>query len=123
MSTASQHGVFALLSPRQSRSPVSARQRRIIVRWLRRTARRVQQPHPLVAHRETLLHDRVAAVRGSLLEIAAMLERADDPDPGCISELRVLLSNGCDSPLYNPDLHISELHAMLYYVRATLRSR
>ncbi len=34
--------------------------------------------------------------------------------------LRALLRNGCDSPLYNADLHMSELRAALYYLRVGL---
>jgi hypothetical protein len=96
---------------------ISSRHRRVLARWLRRTAAHVHEPHPLVRRRETLLHDRVAAVRTDLLEIAAMLECAQHPDPAHVAELHDLLANGCDSPLYNSDIHISELYATLDYVR------
>ncbi len=99
---------------------VSPRNRRIIVRWLRRTARHDHEPHPFARRRETLLHYRVAAVRKDLLEIAAMIEHAPDPDPASVKALRDLLAHGCDSPLYNPDIHISELIATLHHVRARL---
>jgi hypothetical protein len=99
---------------------ISSRHRRYIARWLRRTARHSQEPHPLARRRETLLHDRVAVVRAELLEIAAILEHAPDPDPACIGELHELLANGCDSPLYNADIHISELQATLHHIRASL---
>jgi hypothetical protein len=69
---------------------------------------------------EVLLHDRVAAVRTDLLEIAALLEHAVLPDPACVADLRRLVSDGCGSPLYNRDVHPSELRATLYYVRARL---
>ncbi len=92
----------------------------VIVQWLRRTANRAGAPDPMVRRHEALLHYRVAAVRTELLEIAAVLERADDPDPACVAELHDLLANGCDSPLYNPDIHVSELRATLHYVRARL---
>jgi hypothetical protein len=67
-----------------------------------------------------LLHYRAAAVRTELLEIAATLERSDNPDPACIAELHDLLANGCDSPLYNPHIHVSELRATLHHVRVRL---
>jgi hypothetical protein len=94
--------------------------RRVIVQWLRRTANRTEEPDPIARRRQALLHYRVAAVRPDLLEIAAALERAHDADPACVATLHELLANGCDSPLYNPDVHVSELHATLHYVRAGL---
>jgi hypothetical protein len=99
---------------------MAERQRRVIVQWLRRTANRAGETDPMVRRREPLLHYRVAAVRTDLLEIAATLERSHDPDPACVAELHDLLANGCDSPLYNPDIHVSELRATLHYVRARL---
>jgi len=97
---------------------VSARNRRRLVRWLRRTARDANErrirPGP-----EVLLHYRTAAVRADLLEVAALLERAHDPDPDCVKEIQRLLDNG-DSPLYHPGIHVSELYATLHYVRAGL---
>jgi hypothetical protein len=67
-----------------------------------------------------LLLDRVAAVRGDLLDIAAMLENAEDPDVACVADLHQLLTDGCSSPLYNASVHPSELRAILYYARAAL---
>jgi hypothetical protein len=99
---------------------ISTRNRRVITRWLRRTARQIEPTSRLARRRETLLHDRVALVRADLLEIAAILEHARDPDPACIAELHDLLANGCDSPLYNADIHISELRATLHHIRASL---
>jgi hypothetical protein len=32
-------------------------------------------------------------------------------------EANKLLTDGCGSPLYNPDIHVSELWATLYYLR------
>jgi hypothetical protein len=105
---------------RRRTRPIAPRKRRKIVRWLRRTARYHHEPHPFARRRETLLSYRVAAVRADLLEIAAMLERAPDPDPASVAALHDLLADGCASPLYNTDIHISELVATLHYVRAGL---
>jgi hypothetical protein len=99
---------------------LSARERRILVRWLRRTANRAPDRDPLRRRRELLLCDRVAVARTDLLEIAVMLEPAHDPDPARVAALRDLLSDGCGSPLYNTDVHLSELWATLYYVRSGL---
>ena len=99
---------------------VSARNRRVLARWLRRTANRAHDPDPIRRRQDVLLHYRAAAVRTQLLEIAAILEHAHDPDPHCIAALRDLLANGCDSPLYNADIHASELRATLHYVRSGL---
>jgi hypothetical protein len=97
---------------------VSPRNRRRLARRLRRTARDANErrirPGP-----EVLLHYRAAAVRVELLEIAALLERAHDPDPDCLNELQLLVANG-DSPLYHPGVHVSELYTTLYHVRAGL---
>jgi hypothetical protein len=64
-----------------------------------------------------LLQDRAAAVRDELLEIALMLEHADPIDASWVSAIHKLLTDGCESPLYNRDIHISELRATLYYLR------
>ena len=98
--------------------PISARKCRL-ARWLRRTANR-ERPRPLTRTREPLLHYRAAAVRSDLLEIAALLEHTHDPDPARVAARHNLLANGCDSPLYNTDILISELHATLHYVRSGL---
>jgi hypothetical protein len=104
----------------RSRAYRAERERRVIVQWLRRTANRAQDPDPLRRRREPLLHYRVVAVRTELLEIAAALERAHQPDPTIIATLHELLANGCDSTLYNQTIHISELRATLYGVRSRL---
>jgi hypothetical protein len=99
------HGIVqryrARIAARRRARLISRRNRRAIARWLRRTAAHTQPLHPLARRRETLLHHRVAAVRADLLEIAAMLERAHDPDPASVAALHDLLANGCDSPLYD----------------------
>lgn len=99
---------------------IGARNRRTLARWLRRTANRAEPPRALARTPEPLLHYRAAAVRTDLLEIAAILEHTRKPDPARVAAVRDLLANGCDSPLYNPDIHISELHATLHYVRSGL---
>ncbi len=68
-----------------------------------------------------MLVDRVADVRDDLLEVADLIELAAAADPSCLAEVRRLLTSGCDSPLYNPDLHVSELHASMYFLRCGLQ--
>jgi hypothetical protein len=111
--TASRHSIREWWRERRAEH-----RRRMIVSWLRRTADRSREPNPIARRRQPLLHYRVAAVRTELLEIAAALERAQNPAPASVETLRALLANGCDSPLYNPDIHVSELHATLHHVRA-----
>lgn len=94
------------------------RERRVIVQRLRRAASHSDEPHPFVRRREALLHYRVAAVRTDLLQIAATLERTQNPDPAYLATLHELLANGCDSPLYNQDIHVSELRATLHALRS-----
>ena len=92
----------------------------MIAKWLRRTTKKTQRQHPLAGRRDTRPHYRVVASRADLPEIAALLGCAQHPDPACVAALRELLVNGCDSPLYNADIHVSELHATLDYVRSGL---
>ncbi len=68
-----------------------------------------------------LLVGRVAEVRDDLLEVADLIERAATADPSCLAEVRRLLTSGCDSALYNPDIHVSELHASMYFLRCRLQ--
>jgi hypothetical protein len=96
------------------------RKRRVLVQWLRRTANRALDTDPIRRDREALLHYRAAAVRADLLEIAAILERTQTPNPAYVATLNELLSNGCDSPLYNPRIPVSELHASLDDIRSGL---
>jgi hypothetical protein len=111
--TANGHGILEHWRQRRAEH-----ERRVIVQWLRRTANRTDEPHPIARRGQALLHYRAAAVRTELLELAAALERAQNPDPACLATLHELLANGCDSPLYNPDIHVSELRATLHYARA-----
>ena len=99
---------------------VSARNRRALAKWVRRTANHAHDPDPIRRRREALLHHGAAAVRTELLEIAAIIEHAHDPDPAAVAALHALLANGCDSPLYNANIHVSELRATLDYVRDEL---
>lgn len=97
---------------------ISARNRRVLVRWLRTTAKRAADRDSIGGRRDVLLHYRAAAVRTDLLEIAALLERAPHPDPECVAALHDLLANHPgDSPLYNPNTPFNELQATLDYVR------
>jgi hypothetical protein len=70
--------------------------------------------------RKTMLLYRAAAVRTDLLEIAALLEHSRNPDPACIAVLTDLVANTRISPLYNAEIHVSELHQTLNRVRSGL---
>lgn len=96
------------------------RKRRVIVQWLRRTANRAHDTDPIRRRCEALLRYRAAAVRTDLLEVAATLERTHTPNPAGVATLHELLANGCDSPLYNAEIDISELHRILNRVRSGL---
>jgi hypothetical protein len=109
--------------PRRWRERTVARKRRVLVQWLRRTANRAHDTDPIRRRREALLHYRAAAVRSELLEIAAMLECTRYPDPAGMAALHKLLANGCDSPLYNADVHVSELRATLYSLRTRFATK
>ena len=108
---------------RRRRRLVSANGRRVIAECLRRTADKPRDSYPGRWRGELLLHDRLTAVRSELHKITSLLERARDPDPAWIESLNHLLGNGCDSPLYNADVHESELRATWYYARAALIAR
>lgn len=100
---------------------IRARNRRMLVQWLRLTAKHATDRDSIRRRHDVLLHYRAAAVRTDLLEIAALLERAHDPDPDCIVALQNLLANHPgDSPLYNPNTPFPELQATLDYVRSGL---
>jgi hypothetical protein len=62
---------------------------------------------------------RAAAVRGALLETAALLERADSPDPGAVLAARELLRDRA-SPLYNVAVDAGDLRAALEDLRIAL---
>ena len=97
------------------------KQRRLLSRRTRRrlaaSARRAASCGPRPSRHTVLLHDRAAAVKQELLEIALILQYDDHLDASWMSETHKLLTDGCDSPLYNRDIHISELQATLHYLR------
>jgi hypothetical protein len=97
---------------------LTPRKRRALARALRGTAKDATEPGSCL-HSSVLLRYRAAAVRTELLEIAALLEQAPDPDPACVHEIHQLLTNA-NSPLYHRSIHVSELYATLYYLRAGL---
>jgi hypothetical protein len=94
--------------------------RRLALR-LRRLARTSPGRDPVRRRHVFLLVDRVADARDDLLEVADLIEQAATADPSCLAEVRRLLTSGCDRPLYNPDIHVSELHADLYFLRCRLQ--
>ena len=97
----------------KQRRLLSGRTRRRLAASARRAATRDSRP----SRHTVLLHDRAAAVSDELLAIALILAHADDLDASWMLETHRLLTDGCDSPLYNRDLHVSELWATLYYLR------
>ena len=100
--------------------PAPARARRRLARRLRRLAVRSPEPDPVRRRFVFVLVDRVADVRDDLLEVADLIEQAATADPSCLAEVRRLLTSGCDSALYNPDIHVSELHTSMYFLRCRL---
>jgi hypothetical protein len=96
----------------KQRRLLSRRTRRRLADGARRAATRAAKP----SRYTVLLNDRAAAVKDELLEIALILEHADDLDASWVFEAHKLLTDGCDSPLYNREIHVSELWATLYYL-------
>jgi hypothetical protein len=96
---------------------VSARNRRVLAKWLRRTA---NHAHATDSTLEEPLHYRAAAVRTELLELAAILEHAHDPDPASVAALRDLLADSRGSPLYNPNIPAADLDEALQRIRTGL---
>jgi hypothetical protein len=105
---------------RRWRAYRAERKRRALVQRLRRAADRALETDQISVHPEALLRYRAAAVRADLLEIAAMLERAQTPTPACFAALDELLSADRDSPLYNPRIPVAELHTTLDEIRSGL---
>jgi hypothetical protein len=125
MTTVSLHhvGPGAILAHRHRRSRaerVSRRERRTLISWLRRTAAETRRYDPIHCRYVALRRDRLSSAWSDLSEIATMLEHAPDPDPVCVAELRELVRNGGESPLYDSGTRGSELRATLYFVRSRL---
>jgi hypothetical protein len=112
-----------LLHPRRrghDAPPSGGRDARRVAGWLRGTVARATGSSRLVCRSGLLLCDRVVAVQAELLEIAELLERAERPDVEAVTAVRRLLVDGLQSPLFNRDVHPSELLATLYFVRLRL---
>ena len=103
----------AYVAGRKEKRLLSVRKRRSLAASLRRAA----TCKSTESRRTVLLLDRAAAVRDELLELASVLERADDLDVSWVLAIHKLLTDGCGSPLYNRDIHILELRATVYYLR------
>lgn len=99
----------------------AARRRRRLIRRLRRLAATVPARDPLRRRSDPWLHDRLGSARAELAALADALQGIGTPDALVLRELEVLVADGCASPLLNPELHVSELRATLYYVRSRLR--
>jgi hypothetical protein len=97
---------------------VSSRTQHTLIDGLRAVARRSRQEGQ--RRFEVLLSRRAAAVSGELLGLAALLDITDDPDPAAIDALVGLLTDGRESPLYNPAIHVAELYGTLLDVRRRL---
>jgi hypothetical protein len=118
------HEALPTSPPSQRAQPTRltpARARRRLARRLRRLAGTSPEPDPVRRRHVFVLVDRVADVRDDLLEVADLIEQAAAADPSCLAEVRRLLTSGCDSALYNPDIHVSELHASMYFLRCRLQ--
>jgi len=98
---------------------VSARHRRALAQGIRAVAKAAADQSP-PSRWGVLLRSRAVPLRTELLEIAAMVERAQQPDVACIAALSSLLRDGGTSPLYNPAIDPRELGATLDYVRRGL---
>jgi hypothetical protein len=91
--------------------------RRRVARELRTVARlRIRTP------REDGLvpHERLAAARGGLLELADDLDAAEHADPAVLADIRALLRDGPRSPLLNADIPAEELPVALRRARFRL---
>jgi hypothetical protein len=98
---------------------VSARHRRALAQGIRAVARAAADQSP-PSRWGLLLRSRAASVRTELLEVAAIVERAQQPDVACIEALRSLLRDGGMSPLYNPSVDPGDLPATVDCVRRGL---
>jgi hypothetical protein len=98
------------------------RQRTRLVAGLRSVARRANAGARTRRY-EILLCERATPVRAQLLAIAAALERAANPEPDTLERLRWLLTDGCTSQLYNPDVPERQLLDVLERIEAELDAR
>jgi hypothetical protein len=101
-------------------SSSGVRDARRVAGWVRAAVARATASGRVVRRSGLLLCDRVVAVRAELLEVAELLERAERPDADAVRAVRGLLVDGLQSPLFNRDVHPSELLATLYFVRVRL---
>jgi hypothetical protein len=115
LTPAERKGLMSLATLRRNES----RQRVRLVRGLRSVAHRASTGTPTRRY-EVLLCDRVAPLRSELLDVAAALERVDEPEPDTLRTLRWLLTDGCASPLYNKDVAEGLLETTLRRVQAEL---
>jgi hypothetical protein len=108
--------------PRRARDapPSGSRDARRVAGWLRRAVARATGSGCVVRRSGLLLCDRVVAVQAELLEIAELLEQSEQPDVEAVTAVRRLLVDGLQSPLFNRDVHSSELLATLYFVQSRL---
>ena len=88
------------------------RRRRAVANGLVAVARR-SGPRANVRQRGVLLLHRAVAVRPQLLELSALLRATPEPDRETMAMLQALLTNGCTSPLYNPDVPAKRLSALI----------
>jgi len=96
-----------------------ARRRRKLVAGLRSVARQAgSRSHP--RRGDLLLRDRAIAARDELLAVAAALERGVDPPQEVMDALRWLLTDGCTSPLWNPDVPAARLAEALEHTHTRL---
>jgi hypothetical protein len=97
------------------------RARRALAHALRQAADQTKPPSHFRPRRR-LLRYRAAAVRLELLEIAALLEHAQNPDPSPVRAVRQLLRDRT-SPLYDVAVDVAELRTTLGNVRKALGQR
>ena len=95
------------------------RRRKAVANGLLAVARR-SGPRASVRPRGLLLVHRAAAVRPQLLELSALLRATPAPDRNTIARLHALLTDGCASPLYNPDVPAERLSAEITQARFEL---
>jgi hypothetical protein len=101
----------------------AARRRRLqVADGLCYVARRAA-PQARRRRHDLMLISRAAAARTALLEVAALVRCSTNPDPECIADLRTLLTSGCDSPLYNPDVPAAQLDETLDRARSMLSTQ